>query len=87
MTTRTSRDASRVLKECGIAVLTTDGDRITAEPPPPEMDLAALNAALVTVGVRVRGFGVERASLEDAFVAPDGRGIRCRRPKRSPRPG
>ncbi|MCQ4209910.1 ABC transporter ATP-binding protein [Streptomyces longispororuber] len=68
-------DAGRVLKECGITVLTTDGDRITAEPPPPDMDLAALNAALVTVGVRVRGFGVERASLEDAFVALTGEGF------------
>lgn len=39
------------------------------------VDLADLNAALVTAGVRVRGFGVERASLEDAFVALTGEGF------------
>lgn len=34
-----------------------------------------MNAALVAAGVRVRGFGVERASLEDAFVALTGEGF------------
>ena len=48
-------------------------DLVTAEPP--ERDLAEVNAALVTAGVRVRGFGVERASLEDAFVALTGEGF------------
>ncbi|MDX3620121.1 ABC transporter ATP-binding protein, partial [Streptomyces europaeiscabiei] len=33
------------------------------------------NAALVTAGVRVRGFVLERASLEDAFVALTGEGF------------
>ncbi|NUP41613.1 MAG: ABC transporter ATP-binding protein, partial [Streptomyces sp.] len=42
---------------------------------PPDRDLAEVNAALVTAGVRVRGFGVERASLEDAFVALTGEGF------------
>jgi ABC-2 type transport system ATP-binding protein len=36
---------------------------------------AELNAALVRAGVRVTGFGVERASLEDAFVALTGEGF------------
>lgn len=45
---------------------------------PPDRELAELNAALVTAGVRVRGFGVERASLEDAFVALTGRGSMSR---------
>lgn len=48
-------------------------DRVTAEPP--DRDLAEVNAALVTAGVRVRGFGVERASLEDTFVALTGEGF------------
>ncbi|WP_327724697.1 ABC transporter ATP-binding protein [Streptomyces europaeiscabiei] len=52
-----------------------EGGRVTAEPPPPDRDLAELNAALVTAGVRVRGFVLERASLEDAFVALTGEGF------------
>jgi ABC-2 type transport system ATP-binding protein len=36
---------------------------------------ADLNAALVHAGVRVTGFGMERASLEDAFVALTGEGF------------
>ncbi|QFQ99713.1 ABC transporter ATP-binding protein [Streptomyces phaeolivaceus] len=69
-------DAARVLKEQGVGdVVVTEGDRVTAEPPPPDRDLAELNAALVTAGVRVRGFALERASLEDAFVALTGEGF------------
>ncbi|MEV3859511.1 ABC transporter ATP-binding protein [Streptomyces sp. NPDC050095] len=76
VTTPDPADAARVLKEHGLTLLdTTDDDRVCAEPPPPETDLAELNAALVTAGVRVRGFGVERASLEDAFVALTGEGF------------
>ena len=69
-------DTARVLKERGLGDITVAGDRVTAEPPDPDVtDLADLNAALVTAGVRVRGFGVERASLEDAFVALTGEGF------------
>ncbi|MEH0635703.1 MULTISPECIES: ABC transporter ATP-binding protein [Streptomyces] len=80
-------DAVRVLKEQGIGdVVVTEedgaaahradeGGRVTAEPPTPDRDLAELNAALVTAGVRVRGFALERASLEDAFVALTGEGF------------
>ncbi|MFD8566532.1 ABC transporter ATP-binding protein [Streptomyces sp. NPDC057694] len=75
VTTPDPADAGRVLKEHGITVLAVAGDRVTAEPPPPETDLADLTAALVAAGVRVRGFGVERASLEDAFVALTGEGF------------
>ncbi|WP_326578959.1 ABC transporter ATP-binding protein [Streptomyces sp. NBC_00481] len=88
VTTPDTADAARVLKEQGIGdVVVTEGDgrsdgrnpgeggRVTAEPPPPDRDLAELNAALVTAGVRVRGFGLERASLEDAFVALTGEGF------------
>ncbi|EST30499.1 hypothetical protein N566_21080 [Streptomycetaceae bacterium MP113-05] len=38
-------------------------------------DLADLNAALVRAGVRVRAFGRQDASLEDAFVALTGEGF------------
>jgi ABC-2 type transport system ATP-binding protein len=46
---------------------------VTADPP--DGELADINAALVGAGVRVRAFGVERASLEDAFVALTGEGF------------
>ncbi|NEB73857.1 ABC transporter ATP-binding protein [Streptomyces sp. SID14478] len=75
VTTPDPADAARVLKEHGITVLDLTGDLVTAEPPPAGTDLADLNTALVTAGVRVRGFGVERASLEDAFVALTGEGF------------
>lgn len=48
---------------------------MSADAPPGEVELADLNAALVRGGVRVRAFGVERASLEDAFVALTGEGF------------
>lgn len=73
VTTPDPTDAARVLKEQGLADVVADGDRVSAEPP--ARDLAEVNAALVTAGVRVRGFGVERASLEDAFVALTGEGF------------
>ncbi|QER89864.1 ABC transporter ATP-binding protein [Streptomyces tendae] len=73
VTTPDSADATRVLKEQGVADVVVDGERVTGEAP--GRDLAEVNAALVTAGVRVRGFGVERASLEDAFVALTGEGF------------
>ncbi|WP_416962530.1 ABC transporter ATP-binding protein [Streptomyces sp. Agncl-13] len=66
-------DAARVLKEQGLADVVVAEERVTAEPP--DRELAEVNEALVTAGVRVRGFGVERASLEDAFVALTGEGF------------
>ncbi|RVU16548.1 ABC transporter ATP-binding protein [Streptomyces antnestii] len=75
VTTPDPGDAARVLKERGVADLTVTDDGVTGEPPAPGTDLADLNAALVAAGVRVRGFGVERASLEDAFVALTGEGF------------
>lgn len=77
VTTPDTADAVRVLKEQGISdvIVDEDGARVTAEPPPPDRDLAELNTALVTAGVRVRGFVLERASLEDAFVALTGEGF------------
>ncbi|MGW0910850.1 ABC transporter ATP-binding protein [Streptomyces sp. NPDC002784] len=73
VTTPDTADAARVLKEQGASDVVVAEDRVTAEPP--DRDLAELTAALVTAGVRVRGFGVERASLEDAFLALTGEGF------------
>ncbi|MEV5336502.1 ABC transporter ATP-binding protein [Streptomyces werraensis] len=73
VTTPDAPDAARVLKEQGLADVVADGDRVSAEPP--ARDLAEVNAALVAAGVRVRGFGVERDSLEDVFVALTGEGF------------
>ncbi|MGW1063011.1 ABC transporter ATP-binding protein [Streptomyces aureus] len=66
-------DAARILKEQGVTDLVVTDTGVSAEAP--ERELAELNTALVMAGVRVRGFGVERASLEDAFVALTGEGF------------
>ncbi|MEU0371976.1 ABC transporter ATP-binding protein [Streptomyces sp. NPDC006283] len=68
-------DAATILKEHGLAGVVHEGERVTADPPADGVEPAELNAALVHAGVRVRGFGVERASLEDAFVALTGEGF------------
>ncbi|MEV6394282.1 ABC transporter ATP-binding protein [Streptomyces sp. NPDC051907] len=68
-------DAARVLKEFQIADLSVEEERVTGEAPAQDVELAEVNAALVRAGVRVRGFGIERASLEDAFVALTGEGF------------
>ncbi|MER5372385.1 ABC transporter ATP-binding protein [Streptomyces sp. NPDC002553] len=73
VTTPDPADAARVLKEQGVGDVVVAEDRVTGEPA--ELEPADLNAALVNAGVRVRGFGVERASLEDAFVALTGEGF------------
>ncbi|ARF56017.1 ABC transporter ATP-binding protein [Streptomyces gilvosporeus] len=91
VTTPDTADAARVLKEHGVTDLDVTGDRVTghlpapaaadrpsAAPPVadgPSLDLADLNAALVRAGVRVRGFGTARASLEDVFVQLTGEGF------------
>ncbi|MFF7731045.1 ABC transporter ATP-binding protein [Streptomyces sp. NPDC008001] len=75
VTTPDTAEAVRVLKEHGVNDLTVDDDRVTGELPAVTRELADLNAALVRAGVRVRGFGTARASLEDAFVALTGEGF------------
>ncbi|MGW4234631.1 ABC transporter ATP-binding protein [Streptomyces sp. NPDC004980] len=75
VTTPDPGTAARILGEHGATGLVTDGDRVSADAPPGGVELADLNAALVRGGVRVRAFGVERASLEDAFVALTGEGF------------
>ncbi|MFF7274714.1 ATP-binding cassette domain-containing protein [Streptomyces griseorubiginosus] len=73
VTTPDTVDAARVLKERGLSDVTVAEERVTCDPP--DHELADINAALVTAGVRVRGFAVERPSLEDAFVALTGEGF------------
>ncbi|MFD7240203.1 ABC transporter ATP-binding protein [Streptomyces syringium] len=85
VTTPDPADAARVLKEHGVTDLVVLETGVTGELPPAPLsglsgpseplDLADLNAALVRADVRVRSFGVERASLEDAFVALTGEGF------------
>jgi ABC-2 type transport system ATP-binding protein len=76
VTTPDPAEAARVLTEQRVGALLTDGERVSGDLPPTDPpDLADLNAALVAAGVRVRGFGMERASLEDAFVALTGEGF------------
>ncbi|WP_432254131.1 ABC transporter ATP-binding protein [Streptomyces sp. HNM1019] len=82
VTTPDPEDAVRVLKEHGVTDLVVLDERVSGELPlpgaavdDPPLELADLNAALVRAGVRVRAFGAERASLEDAFVALTGEGF------------
>ncbi|MGW5069372.1 ABC transporter ATP-binding protein [Streptomyces cyaneofuscatus] len=75
VTTPDPADAARILEEHGLGGVSVDGDRLTADAPPATVDLADLNAALVGGGVRVRSFGIEGGSLEDAFVALTGEGF------------
>ncbi|MBT2384160.1 ABC transporter ATP-binding protein [Streptomyces sp. ISL-11] len=76
VTTPDTADAVRVLKELGVSDLVVVDEHVTGElPATTAPDLADLNAALVGAGVRVRAFGRERASLEDAFVALTGEGF------------
>ncbi|MEU9098122.1 ABC transporter ATP-binding protein [Streptomyces sp. NPDC048361] len=76
VTTPDTGAAARLLKEHGIAdVMVAGEDRVMAELPGDDVELADLNAELVRAGVRVRGFTAERASLEDAFVALTGEGF------------
>ncbi|MBL1102516.1 ABC transporter ATP-binding protein [Streptomyces coffeae] len=75
VTTPDPADAVRVLKEHGVTDLVVLDERVLGELPQTPLELADLNAALVREGVRVRAFGTERASLEDAFVALTGEGF------------
>ncbi|AZS72587.1 multidrug ABC transporter ATP-binding protein [Streptomyces lydicus] len=86
VTTPDTADAARVLTELGVSGVEITDDRVTGELPAPgapmggpdggaPRELADLNAALVHAGVRVRGFGTERTSLEDVFVSLTGEGF------------
>ncbi|MFF1903930.1 ABC transporter ATP-binding protein [Kitasatospora sp. NPDC058218] len=68
--------ASEVLTAHRVCDLLLAEDRVDGELGALADDsLPELCAALVTAGVRVRGFGVERGTLEDAFVALTGEGF------------
>ncbi|MGV9266243.1 ABC transporter ATP-binding protein [Kitasatospora sp. NPDC003701] len=68
--------ASEVLAAHGVSDLLVSEERVDGEAGAPTDDgLPELCAALVSAGVRVRGFGVERGTLEDAFVALTGEGF------------
>ncbi|WP_431680024.1 ABC transporter ATP-binding protein [Kitasatospora sp. KL5] len=73
--TADAEEAARVLKEHGVADLRVGAGEVDGLPPDGEDGLPALCAALVGAGVRVRGFAVERGTLEDAFVALTGEGF------------
>ncbi|MEZ2390002.1 ABC transporter ATP-binding protein [bacterium RCC_150] len=51
------------------------GGLVSTSPPGHELAPEDIVAALVAAGVRVRGFGVENASLEDRFVSLTGEGF------------
>ncbi|WP_030269019.1 ABC transporter ATP-binding protein [Streptomyces sp. NRRL B-24484] len=73
--TADAEEAGRVLKEHGVTDLQLADGSVDGLPPEGEDALPALCAALVGAGVRVRGFAVERGTLEDAFVALTGEGF------------
>ncbi|MEW2547887.1 ABC transporter ATP-binding protein [Streptomyces sp. NPDC047002] len=77
VTTPDPADAARVLAEHGVTGVEAGEGRVSGDLPQgdPGVDPADLNAALVRAGVRVRAFGVERGTLEDAFVALTGEGF------------
>jgi ABC-2 type transport system ATP-binding protein len=64
-----------VLKEHGLADITTAEDSVEADAASLPGDPAELVAALVAAEVRVRSFGTRRATLEDVFVELTGEGF------------
>jgi ABC-2 type transport system ATP-binding protein len=74
VTTPDTAEAATVLKEQGGVDVRTDGQRVDCDAKE-ELAPDAVCAALVGAGVRVLSFGVERPSLEDAFVALTGEGF------------
>lgn len=75
--------ATRVLRDLGLEPETgagvvgpTGDDRVlTAPQGNPEVPAEVIAAALVAAGARLRGFGVDDATLEDRFVALTGEGF------------
>jgi ABC-2 type transport system ATP-binding protein len=74
VTTPDPAEAATVLKDLGGQDVRVEGDVVDCDA---EAGLSpeAVCAALVGAGVRVRAFGVQRPSLEDAFVALTGEGF------------
>ncbi|MDH6134032.1 ABC-type multidrug transport system ATPase subunit [Kitasatospora sp. MAA4] len=68
--------AAEVLAAAGVSDIRVAEGRVDGEPATAgDEPLPGLCAALVEAGVRVRAFGVERGTLEDAFVALTGEGF------------
>ncbi|MEU9128212.1 ABC transporter ATP-binding protein [Kitasatospora sp. NPDC048540] len=67
--------AAKVLAAHRVAEVRAGDGRVEGTAEFGEQVLAELCAALVGAGVRVHGFGVERGTLEDAFVALTGEGF------------
>ncbi|MEU6234036.1 ABC transporter ATP-binding protein [Kitasatospora sp. NPDC047058] len=68
--------AAEVLAAHPVADVRAGEERLEGELDAPADDvLPGICAALVAAGVRVHGFGVERGTLEDAFVALTGEGF------------
>jgi ABC-2 type transport system ATP-binding protein len=65
--------AAETLQGMGVTDLNTSGE--TVEGDPGELPIEKFAAALVAADVRIHGFGLERPSLEDAFVALTGEGF------------
>jgi len=74
VTTPDTGEAAAVLKEQGGMDVRTDGKRVDCDAKD-TLEPDVVCAALVGAGVRVLSFGVERPSLEDAFVALTGEGF------------
>ena len=74
VTTPDPSDAATVLKEHGGQDVRADGQRVDCDVVD-GMQPDVVCAALVGAGVRVLSFGIERPSLEDAFVALTGEGF------------
>ena len=74
VTTPDPGDAATVLKEQGGQDVRADGQRVDCAAGA-ELLPEVVCAALVGAGVRVLSFGIERPSLEDAFVALTGEGF------------
>jgi ABC-2 type transport system ATP-binding protein len=73
VTTPDVAEATTVLKNAGATDTQAAGGHVSCDADGLEPDVVC--AALVTAVVRVFAFGVERASLEDAFVALTGEGF------------
>ena len=75
--------ATRVLRDLGLEPETGvgsvgptgDDSMLTAPQGDPEVPAEVIAAALVAAGARLRGFGVDDATLEDRFVALTGEGF------------
>ncbi|MFE9424604.1 ABC transporter ATP-binding protein [Kitasatospora sp. NPDC006697] len=75
-----TEEAARVLAEQRVTGLQVTDGQVTGDPAGADASsddelLPRICAALVGAGVRVRGFGLERGTLEDAFVALTGEGF------------